>query len=305
MIPKSNEIRFEVSTHCNYHCVMCARDSFMRGKRNMSFSLFKNLLNKILEETNQYTSCTLSGFGEPLLNPELPKMFEYAKYKNFRTLLLTNGSLLTDTFYETIRDTVDSIRISIYGNSPDVYAKVHGCRPEQFFKTYQNLQHLIRDRKCELILNYIVVEGVNETETEEWIFTWKDKVDLVEVWKPHNWATGKNYRKTNGEKNLTCGRPFHGPLQIQVDGTVNICCFDFNGETVVGGLNIQSLEEIYNTPAFQKIVLAHTSGDFQELICKDCDQRNKNKDGIMLYNSKYDINQRINKTSTCYETING
>lgn len=303
MIPNSKEIRFEVSTHCNYHCLMCARDSFTRKKENMSFSLFKELLDKILSETDQYTSCTLSGFGEPLLNTELPEMFAYARKRNLHTLLLTNGSLLTGEIYDKISDTVDSIRISIYGNSPEIYAKVHGCNPDQFSTTYQNLHHLIRNRKCEVILNYIVLDGVNESETEAWIQTWNDKADLIEVWKPHNWAVGKHYRKTDGEKVLTCGRPFHGPLQIQVDGTVNVCCFDYNGETVIGNLKTQSLEKIFCSEAFQKIITAHTTGDYDNLICKNCDQRNKNKNGIMLYNSKYDIKQRINQTSTSYENL--
>ena len=62
-----------------------------------------------------------------------------------------------------------------------------------------------------------------------WIDEWKDKVELIEAWRPHNWVDGRSYRDTREVKQIkTCGRPEKGPLQIQVDGTINMCCFDFN-----------------------------------------------------------------------------
>jgi radical SAM protein with 4Fe4S-binding SPASM domain len=245
----------------------------------------------------------LSGFGEPLMNKELPRMFECVKKKGLKTLLLTNGSLLTDEYYKKLKNNVDSIRISVYGHSPEVYSKVHGCSTSQFFITYRNINGLIENKACEIILNYIVLDSINDHETGDWIRTWEDKVDLVEVWKPHNWATGKDYREISGERSRTCGRPFNGPLQVQVDGTVNVCCFDYNGETVIGDLKTQSLEEIFSSEKFNKIVTAHTTGEYDDMICATCDQRNENKDGIMIYNSRYDIDKRIRQTSTNYEEL--
>ena len=65
--------------------------------------------------------------------------------------------------------------------------------------------------------------------------------------------TGRDYRTIKKEQLKTCGRPFNGPLQVQVDGTVNMCCFDYNGKLLLEDLNAQSLAEIFNSVAYKKI----------------------------------------------------
>jgi len=94
-----------------------------------------------------------------------------------------------------------------------------------------------------------------------------------------------------GQKVRTCGRPLNTPLQVQVNGTVNMCCFDFNGQLELGDLKTESLKEIFSSPVFKKIVKHHTTGDFRKsgLICEDCDQRNADKSDVLVYDSKYDI----------------
>ena len=117
--------------------------------------------------------------------------------------------------------------------------------------------------------------------------------------------TVESYRGVQADKLASCGRLFAGPLQVQVDGTVNMCCFDFDGRLTLGDLKKQTLQEIFSSPLFIKIFKCHSSGDFigSDLICEQCDQRNKDRTGIMLYNSGFDIRQRVWMTSTTYEKI--
>jgi hypothetical protein len=91
-----------------------------------------------------------------------------------------------------------------------------------------------------------------------------------------------------------------------VDGTVNMCCFDFDGKLLLGDLKKQTLEETFGSLAFKKILRHHTSGDYKGsgLICENCDQRNMEKTESMIYNSKYDIQERVKKVSTTYADIN-
>ncbi|GAJ05463.1 unnamed protein product, partial [marine sediment metagenome] len=39
------------------------------------------------------------------------------------------------------------------------------------------------------------------------------------------------------------------------------------------------------------------------LICESCDQRNKDKSDVMIYDSKFDIEQRVKMTSTTYTKV--
>ena len=50
-IPLNDDIRFEITTKCNYNCLICPRDKLTRKIETMSFELFKELLDKILKET--------------------------------------------------------------------------------------------------------------------------------------------------------------------------------------------------------------------------------------------------------------
>ena len=134
-------------------------------------------------------------------------------------------------------------------------------------------------KTTKMLLTYNVVPGVNDACMDTWIEYWRDKADLVEVWRPHNWVDGKKYRMIDTKMKITCGRPFTTPLQIQVDGTVNMCCFDYNGKLTLGDLKSQSLTEIFETPLYKKILMAHTTGEFSisttittnnDIICRRC-----------------------------------
>ncbi len=63
MIPESNELRFEITTKCNYNCIICPREKLTRKKETMSFKLFKELFDRILSETHQYNTLTFPGMG--------------------------------------------------------------------------------------------------------------------------------------------------------------------------------------------------------------------------------------------------
>lgn len=308
MIPVNSEIRFEPTTKCNYRCTICCHDKLSRKLETMSLDTFKLLLDKIIGQTAQYKFCTFSGFGEPLLDDALVGKIEYARKKSFEVLMLTNASLLSPGKFKKLNELgVTSVRISFYGDSPEVYKKVHGIRRSDIFhglkKMLTEICEMRRDTK--IILTYNIEKGINEDDIKQWIEYWKDRADLVEVWRPHNWVDGKAYRKVQKVKLSTCGRPFSGPLQVQVDGTVNMCCFDFDGKLTLGDLRTQDLQDIFRSPLFNKIIRCHETGDFENsnLICENCDQRNTDKTDVMIYNSKFDIEERVKKVSTTYQSI--
>lgn len=305
MIPRNNELRFEIATKCNYHCLICPRNSITRKQEIMSLGLFKKLLDKITNETSQYDTLTFPGMGEPLLDPTIEDKVAYARNKKFKILILTNGSLLSINKFNSLESLgVESIRVSIYGNDPVIYAKVHGLKNGKVFeKIRSNLTRIAKvKKKTKLLLTFNLVNGLNEHCLSSWIAYWKDKADLLEVWRPHNWVNGRSYRPIQNERLKTCGRPWNTPLQVQVDGTVNMCCFDFNGELTLGDLKKQSLKEIFSSPLYKKIIKHHKTGDFKNsrLICEICDQRNRDKTGVMVYSSNSNIDERVGQYSTTY-----
>lgn len=307
-IPQSNEIRFEVTTRCNYNCIVCPREKLTRKLETMSFALFKFLLDKVMKETSQYRIITFPGMGEPLLDKDLDKKIRYAKNNKFKVLILTNGSLLDlKKFQELEKLGVDSIRVSLYGNSERSYNSVHGLnRGGLFAKIKRRLTNIAKNKKTtKLLLTYNVINDVNEADMNSWVGYWQDKADMIEVWRPHNWVDGRSYRKVQNKLLNSCGRPWRTPLQVQVDGTINMCCFDFNGKLTLGDLKTQSLKEVFQSSIFRKILRCHSTGDFKNsgLVCRNCDQRNSDKSSVMIYNSQFDISERVKMVSTTYEKV--
>ncbi|MFH1798505.1 MAG: radical SAM/SPASM domain-containing protein, partial [Candidatus Omnitrophota bacterium] len=310
MIPQNNDMRIEVSTKCNYNCVICPHGKLTRRKETMSYELFREIVDKILRETKQYTTLTFPGMGEPLLDETLDEKIKYVKNlkPEIEILMLTNGYLLTPERFKSLEELgVTSIRVSLYGHDAETYSRVHGVKNKETFEMVK--QNLIKiceiKNKTQLLLTFNVVEGVNDNMLENWIDFWARKADLVEVWRPHNWVDAKKYREVQGVKLKSCGRPFNGPLQVQVDGTVNMCCFDFDGKLTIGDLKTQTLKEIFSSPLYEKIKKCHESGNYKQsgLICENCDQRNSKKSDVMVYNSKFDINERVKMLSTTYNKV--
>lgn len=310
MLPKNNDMRFEVSTKCNYKCSICVHDTLTRKKEIMSLDLFKMLFDKIVNETDQYDTLAFPGMGEPLLDSTLSEKIVYAKERkpDLAVMILTNGSMLSvDKFLEFEALGVNSVRVSLYGSTPESYMKVHGITdPDIFYNVQANLEQIAKVKsKTQLLLTYNVVDGSNDDVVKDWIKQWEGKADLLEIWRPHNWGDAKDFRSVQGEMLATCSRPFSGPLQVQVDGTVNMCCFDYDGKLTLGDLKTQSLKEIFSSPIFEKLVMCHKAGDFKGsgFICECCDQRNADKSDVMVYNSKFDVKERVKMTSTTYSKL--
>ena len=311
MIPKNNDIRFEITTHCNYNCVICPRDKFCRPKTTMPTKLFSTCLEKIQDATNQYTIVSMAGFGEPLMDKDFLDKVEIAYKKGFEQTLTTNASLLTvEKFLRMQEMGMRTIKVSFYGMTPQSYSAVHGIdrdspRFEKLLDTLNEICALQKQTRLALIFN--VTQGYNDKDLEPWLDYWKDKAALVEAWKPHNWVYGRNLRAVAAEKRKTCGRPFSGPLQVQVDGTVNMCCFDFNGDLFLGDLKTQTLDEIFAKDAFKNLCAQHSSGVYNDkVICANCDQRNLHKESFLVYsNSGLEAKKRVEVTSTAYSRLNG
>lgn len=82
-------VQFEVTTYCNLACYMCVRNEVIKHPRHLSLADFQRLFAQI-----QPRHLTLSGAGEPLLNPDLVAMIAHAAQHGASTMIPTNGTLL-------------------------------------------------------------------------------------------------------------------------------------------------------------------------------------------------------------------
>jgi len=311
MIPKTTEVRIETSTCCNAGCVFCPHPTkdFTRKKQVMSLDEYKFYLDKTLNEIgDQITETSFSGFGEIFIDNEIIDKIEYAGKRKLDIHLLSNGSMLTPERIDRIYNIgVKDIRVSLHTTNPDNYGKIMRYQSKKFTfdSVIKNVNYALENKpdNTEFIITADIIDE-NKNDIEQMIQDYGDKCTL-EVWYPHNWVYGKKYRDKNKQNTLkTCSRPSNGPIQIQIDGDIIMCCFDFNNELVLGNFKTQTLKEIFEGQIFQKLYKHHSEGTCEksDFICRNCDQL-KDKSDIVIYNNRIEPDKRINYTSTAVANL--
>ncbi len=262
----------------------------------MSFDLLKHIMLEVGKE--DITQITVSGFGETFIDKDAIKKIEYISNLGYDLNILTNGTLLTKDIIDAIFNlVVKNFRISVHATIEDKFNDI--TQTKNFNKLMVNLEYASTKRNgvTELIATN-VVECEDEVPPIKKVL--EPLVDILEVWKPHNWGSTLDYR--NGEKlKITCGRPIRGPLQVQVDGTVNMCCFDYNGILLLGDLKTQSIKEIFSSQAYLDLLERHKSGKHNSL-CMECDQRLQ-YDGLLYSSLDKTVEERENMFSSSHENM--
>lgn len=286
------EVRIENCSICNAFCTICPRDKLTRPQMIMSFDHFKKLVDEAASLKARIIS--VFGYGEPLLDPNIATKVAYCFQRDLKTFITTNGSFLNKRMITgLIGARLSKIRISMHGSGEN-YEKVH--RGLSFKRFTENLAAFMELNGAGNIQSELSIIPMNGESVESIRKQWEGTLDHLEIWKPHNWAYGKNFRVPVREKK-TCGRPFTGPVQINADGKMMVCCFDFNAEMEVGDTHKNSIEEILNGDRFNKIREKHKSGKLTGLPCETCDQLNEYEESPLLFSTK-DKTRGINKTST-------
>ena len=296
------EVRIETTNYCNASCSMCAHDKMTRPKGTMKVDFFDDLV----KQAKDLGATTISpfGFGEPLIDQRLVEKIEICRDLELETFVTTNGTFCSwQKIFDLFTAGLTHIRFSVHGIEADNYEIVQKGLDfdnvmTNVFSTIQLRNSFFPERKVSLS-----VISQNDETVEQIRALWElTGIDWLEIWRPHNWATKKQFRaKTNNRRK--CFRPVKGPLQIQWDGKVIPCCFITDAEIVLGNAYEQTLEEILKGKAYSEFKERHEIGDLEGLPCNDCDQRNEEQENPLLYSSR-DKERKLNCTSSTKFLLN-
>ena len=284
------EVRYEVTDNCNASCIMCPRDKHEHAREHGIMDQAK--YEKSIDEVAALGAkkVVLTGFGEPMLDRRLEKKIAYARAKGLSTYIISNGSALNSRRARTLLEAgLDEMRISFYGMRPETYNAV--MQGLDFDRTMKGLLEFLKLRdemgaKTKVQISYLELP---ENKGDEVAFRefWEPKVDAIEIWKPHNFGDGRDYRDRDPalEHKTTCGRPENGPLQIQWNGEVIPCCYDYNNQIILGNAFETPVLEILNGPKYRLLRYAHRSKEFGLFpYCDQCDQLLPHADALVYTN---------------------
>jgi len=288
------EVRYEVTDNCNASCIMCPRDEHEHGRPHgiMSQENFEKSIDEVVGLGAK--KVVLTGFGEPLLDRKLEQKIAYANKKGLKTYFITNGSALTPVRSKGILDAgLDEMRVSFYGMGKDTYNVV--MKGLDYDKTQSLLLAFLKMRdeggyKTKVQLSYLEMDE-NKKDTDAFRKFWEPLVEALEVWRPHNFGDGREYREREASPIVkkSCGRPQSGPLQIQWNGEVVPCCYDYNNKIVLGNAFQQPVTEILNNLKYRLLRQSHETKNFDVFpYCDQCDQLLPHADAL-IYTNRHNL----------------
>ena len=281
----------EVFGGCNYTCQMCPQSNPGRGKhftRKMPLEKFEKILDDLVPRYG-YPQINLEGSGEPTMAKDLFNYVKAVKKRNLKCFMYCNGARLKGEFMKKVIDAgIDFIRISVIGYNKDLYKK--WMNVDNFDLILSNIQEIKKyiefsGSKCQLSTYHLITDNSKiNFEINQYK---RNVIDLVNsqayIWKMHNWSGNyDNINKRSSLEKRSCGRPFAPELTVRAGGekgrtaAVVPCCQTLGPpneeKSILGHLDQDTYEEIWNGEKFSKLRKAHEEKKFDNIeYCKNCD----------------------------------
>jgi len=280
----------EPTNLCSLACKFCPTGDinllcqFNRPQGMMDYKLFKKIIDDLKVFNSKLKKLYLYKDGEPLLNPRLIDMIQYAKDKDVaeEIRIVTNGTLLNPSINrKLIKAGLNLIQISINAVSDEGYYKICN-RKINYEKLVENVTDLYKNRgSCQIHIKFLDCNR-SDKERTKFIKDFEKISTSINIETLHGWSMSSIKDFTLGTNPTTtpdgvpfihkevCPYPFFS-LAVNFNGTVSICCIDWSHSTIVGDLRKQSLHEVWTGKKLFDFRVMHLKKErCRNRTCKDC-----------------------------------
>lgn len=248
---------FEVTNACNLSCTICPVNQGMkRARARLDAAQFEAFLD--LNPDLEFV--LLFQWGEPLLVNDLPDMIAAATARGVRSMITTNGTLLTKEWCARLLDAgLTRLTMSVDGD-PETHKEIRGIDLEPLRINLQRLRRMRDERRSAMGIDVsMVVNDRTERCWPEVKASWSGIADRLQ-------AIPQFMMK---ERRNPCREPNRGGLVVLSDGSVTVCCSDPEGDAVVGHIDDGPLSELLNGERIQAFRQSHFDRKFPA-VCADC-----------------------------------
>lgn len=278
-------VQIEPTNRCNLHCCLCLTGlgKLRRPKGDMPIGNFKKIIDQ-LEKGIIYL--VLYNLGEPLLNPDIYQIIQYAKRKRVFIRLNTNGEFdNNENIKKIVNSGIDELVISLDYAPQQIYLKYK--KSPNFKKVIENVKSIIKERGRRL-KPYVNLQLLITLDTEREIPKFrkmahdlrvdrslikKVRVNFPEIEPDRNFLPlNSKYIRRAYKNNFRRGICYRAWLSTLIfwDGSIVPCCFDMQGEYNFGNIFNVSFEKIWNNidyVSFREEILESIS---QHPLCQQC-----------------------------------
>jgi radical SAM protein with 4Fe4S-binding SPASM domain len=290
-------VMVEPTNYCDSQCPLCptGAGTLRRAKGHMDVRLFHRLVDEIAEHE---TSITLWNYGEPFLHPHIFDMIRYAASRGTPIVSSTNGHVFYSTTSVDALATCGLTRliVSIDGATEVVNAMYR--RGVELARVLAGLDYFREVRQAsggKRTLPALTIQMIafrhNEHEIEAMrslaerfgaAFEVKTAnlnmvpgVDFaaylpdVEKYRRYLWDKTLQAWRHAGEVSNRCSFVETG-LVINWSGTVNPCCYDYQGDYLLGNVNEQSIAQVWKGDSLRALRDAIKHDRAKLSMCAKC-----------------------------------
>jgi radical SAM protein with 4Fe4S-binding SPASM domain len=298
-------IQIEPANVCQLQCPLCPSGANLsqRPKGFMEYALFERILHDI---GDTLVFAVLYGWGEPFLNPALPRMIKACTERNIQTITSTNGHCLQslEEALAVVDAGLTALVVAMDGATQETYGAYRVGGSLDKVKRCASLLEAAKAKRRSLFpytnLRVVVTKN-NARELQELerfardtgfdMFSWKSLGCLTESptfadFEPEAESLCR-FRDPRSAARETapvrCPYPFRQPT-VFWDGTVVGCEFDFSEgtEMSLGTIGQQSFQAIWNGAAARKLRAMIRNGKVFTQFCRQCPYRGRSQDSSTL-----------------------
>ncbi len=224
--------------------------------------------------------------GEPLLDPYLYERIKYAKAIGIpRTYLSTNASLLTAEKGERlIQSGLDSITVCLDGTDSETFESIRiGLDFDTVFqniKGFMALKKKLHSSTPHVLLQFVATKK-NAAQIMDFKAQWSGVVDDIIIQNAISWAgdvelkvdaSEPGHQSCDNQKHyIACPNLWRWMIVLS-DGSIPLCCLDYQCSEKLGSVENQSLAQIWNGDRLKHIKSLHLKGAFHEIpLCRQCE----------------------------------
>ncbi|MCU0606504.1 MAG: SPASM domain-containing protein [Candidatus Edwardsbacteria bacterium] len=268
-------VAIEGTNRCNAACVMCGHRTMRRAQGVMAWPLYQRLIAQL--RGTPVETVLLSGFGEPLCDPDLVRRVAAAKAAGLpRVGIVTNAALLAPPAAGALAAAgLDLVHVSLDGASAATYGRL---RPGLDFDIVTaNLDYLLGLRPRPAVHIQMTLFEENRRDARLLERRWRGRAERLIFRQAQDWAGQVDIPAPAYSPHLRDSdavppcRYLWNQINIYWDGTVPLCCLDFEAAQPVGDAARQTLADIWQGPALQAIRGRHQEGRRGEVpLCRGC-----------------------------------
>lgn len=272
ILMRFKKVYLEITNVCNLNCSFCHKTS--RAPGFISESQFDLLTDKLIGYTD-YIYFHL--MGEPLLHPELTCFLSIAKAKGFKSIITTNGTLISDIGDKLIETSaIHKVNISLQAFEGNLLEDLNS-----YVRSCAEFALKASDNGVICVFRLWNINGADSMNTSI--------IDYLKEYFSHDWNEAVNGYKLDERVFLDFANIFEWPdleseeissscycyglkdqLGILCDGTVVPCCLDSDGVIKLGNIYETELEDILSSKRVLDIIDGFKKRRPSEEMCRRC-----------------------------------